>query len=95
MLAWERRRIAALEAHGYAQSLSERLYFLSTTKTKPVTFRGRHFVPVLPSAPLRRKKKALTLSTGVERRGLSCRVTTVERTLVDGIRDVAMLCTLW
>lgn len=73
----------ALEAHGYAQSLFERLYFLTTSKTKPVTFRQRHFVPVLPSATLRRKKKALTLSTEVERRGLSCRVTTVERTLVD------------
>jgi predicted transcriptional regulator of viral defense system len=73
----------ALEAHGYAQSLFERLYFLTTSKTKPVTFRGRHFVPVLPPAPLRRKRKALTLSTEVERRGLSCRVTTLERTLVD------------
>lgn len=73
----------ALEAHGYAQSLFERLYFLTTTKTKPVTFRGRHFVPVLPAAPLRRKKKALALSTEVERRGLTCRVTTLERTLVD------------
>jgi predicted transcriptional regulator of viral defense system len=73
----------ALEAHGYAQSLFERLYFLTTSKTKPVTFRGRHFVPVLPSAPLRRKKKALALSTEVERRGLPCRVTTLERTLVD------------
>jgi predicted transcriptional regulator of viral defense system len=73
----------ALEAHGYAQSLFERLYYLTTTKTKPVTFRGRHFVPVLPAAPLRRKKKALTLSTEVERRGLPCRVTTLERTLVD------------
>ena len=31
----------ALEAHGYAQSLFERLYFLTTSKTKPVTFRGR------------------------------------------------------
>lgn len=73
----------ALEAHGYAQSLFERLYFLTTSKTKPVTFRGRHFVPVLPSAPLRRRKKALALSTEVERRGLPCRITTVERTLVD------------
>jgi predicted transcriptional regulator of viral defense system len=34
-------------------------------------------------APLRRKKKALALSTEVERRGLPCRVTTLERTLVD------------
>jgi predicted transcriptional regulator of viral defense system len=73
----------ALEAHGYAQSLFERLYFLTTSKAKPVTFRGRLFVPVAPSAALRRKRKALTLSTEVERRGLPCRVTSVERTLVD------------
>jgi len=47
----------ALEAHGYAQSLFERLYFLTTSKTKPVTFRGRHFVPVLPSAPSEGKRR--------------------------------------
>lgn len=75
----------ALEAHGYAQSLFERLYFLTTSKAKPVTFRERHFVPVLPSATLRRKKKALALSTEVERRGLPCRVATLERTLVDAL----------
>lgn len=45
----------ALEAHGYAQSLFERLFFLTTTKAKPVRFRERQFVPVLPLAGLRRK----------------------------------------
>ncbi len=73
----------ALEAHGYAQSLFERLFFLTASKAKPVAFRGRHFVPVVPSARLRRKKKAFVFCTEVERRGLPCRVTTVERTLVD------------
>jgi len=73
----------ALEAHGYAQSLFERLYFLTTSKAKALTFRGGHFIPVSPSAALRRKKKPFTLSTEVERRGLPCRVTTLERTLVD------------
>ncbi|MBI2562450.1 MAG: transcriptional regulator [candidate division NC10 bacterium] len=73
----------ALEAHGYAQSLFERLFFLTTSKAKPVVFRGRRFVPVVPSATLRRKKKAFAFCTEVERRGLPCRVTTVERTLVD------------
>jgi predicted transcriptional regulator of viral defense system len=73
----------ALEAHGYAQSLFERLYFLTISKAKPVAFRGRRFVPVVPSATLSRKKKAFVFCTEVERRGLPCRVTAVERTLVD------------
>lgn len=73
----------ALETHGYAQSLFERLFFLTASKAKPVAFRGRRFVPVVPSATLRRKKKAFVFCTEVERRGLPCRVTTVERTLVD------------
>jgi len=73
----------ALEVHGYAQSLFERLFYLTTSKTKPVVFRGRRFLPVMPSATLRRKKKAFVFCTEVERRGLPCRVTTVERTLVD------------
>jgi predicted transcriptional regulator of viral defense system len=73
----------ALEAHGYAQSLFERLFFLTTTKAKAVRFRDRQFVPVLPLAGLRRKQKAFTMCGEVERRGLSCRVTSVERTLID------------
>jgi predicted transcriptional regulator of viral defense system len=73
----------ALEAHGYAQSLFERLYFLTRSKPKPLQFRGRTFVPVTPSATLRRKKKTFVFCSEVERRGLPCRVTSVERTLVD------------
>lgn len=75
----------ALEAHGYAQSLFERLFFLTASKAKPVAFRGRRFVPVVPSVTLRRKKKAFVFCTEAERRGLPCRVTTVERTLVDAL----------
>jgi predicted transcriptional regulator of viral defense system len=73
----------ALEAHGYAQSLFERLYYLTTSKAKPVTFRGRAFVPVLPASSLQRERKSFAYSTEVERRGLLCRVTSVERTFVD------------
>lgn len=75
----------ALEAHGHAQSLFERLFFLTAHKVKPLTFRGRTFVPVVAPTALRRKKKAFILSTEVERRGLPCRVTTLERTLVDAL----------
>ena len=73
----------ALEAHGYAQSLFERLFFLTTTKAKPARFRDRQFVPVLPLAGLRRKQQAFVFCEEVERKGLPCRVTAVERTLVD------------
>ncbi len=74
---------SALEAHGHAQSLFERLFFLTASKAKPLKFRGRRFMPVVPPAALRRKRKAFTLCTTVERRGLPCPVTTLERTLVD------------
>lgn len=73
----------ALEAHSHAQSFFERLFFLTVSKGKPLSFRGRSFVPVSPPASLRRKKKAFISCTEVERRGLPCRVTTLERTLVD------------
>jgi predicted transcriptional regulator of viral defense system len=73
----------ALEAHGYAQSLFERLSFLTTSKVKPFAFQERTFVPVTPSATLRRRRKAFVFCSEVERRGLPCRVTWVERTLVD------------
>lgn len=73
----------ALEVHGYAQSLFERLFFLTATKAKPLRFRDRQFVPVLPLAGLRQQQQAFAFCGEVERRGLPCRVTSVERTLVD------------
>lgn len=73
----------ALEVHGYAQSLFERLFFLTASKAKPLTFRHRRFVPVAPPKPLRGQSQYFSHTTEVERRGLSCRVTTLERTVVD------------
>lgn len=75
----------ALEAHGYAQSLYERLLFLTERKTKPVAFRGRAFVPVAPPAALRRQGRSFVFTTEVERRGLLCRVTSLERTVADAL----------
>ncbi len=75
----------ALEAHGYAQSLYERLLFLTERKTKPVAFRGRAFVPVAPPAALRRQGRSFVFTTEVERRGLPCRVTSLERTVADAL----------
>lgn len=76
---------SALEAHGYAQSVYERFLFLTERKSKPVTFRGRTFVPVGPPAALRRKGLSFVLTTEVERRRLLCRVTALERTVVDAL----------
>jgi len=73
----------ALEAHGYAQSVFERLFFLTQHKVKTVTFRGRAFVPVAPPQILQRKRLSNTLTMELERRGLAYRVTSVERTAVD------------
>ena len=42
-------------------------------------------MPVVPSATLRRKKKSFAFCAELERGGLSCRVTSVERTLVDAL----------
>jgi predicted transcriptional regulator of viral defense system len=76
---------SALEAHGYAQSLYERFFFLTERKSKPVTFRGRTFVPVTPPTALRRKGLSFAFATQVERQRLTCRVTSVERTVVDAL----------
>lgn len=73
----------ALEAHGYAQSVFERLFFLTQHKVKTVTFRGRAFVQVAPPQALQRKRLSNTLTVEFERRGLAYRVTSVERTAVD------------
>ena len=75
----------ALEAHGYAQSTFERLFFLTEHKAKPLTFRGRTFVPVAPPLALQRKGLVHTATVDIERRGLPCRVTSLERTVVDAL----------
>ena len=75
----------ALEAHGYAQTVHERLFFLTQHKVKAVTFRGRVFVPVVPPQALQRKRLSHTLTVEVERRGLPCRVTSLERTAADAL----------
>jgi predicted transcriptional regulator of viral defense system len=73
----------ALEAHGYAQSIFERLFFLTQHKVKTVTFRGCAFVPVAPPQVLQRKRLSNTLTVDLERRGLAYRATSLDRTAVD------------
>ena len=73
----------ALEAHGYEQSVFEQLFFLTQLKVKPVTFRGRAFVPVASPQALQRQRLSDTSTVELERRGLMFRATSVERTAVD------------
>ena len=71
----------ALEALGVAQSAFERLHFLTWTKSKPLRFQQRDYVPVRPRAQLRRVKELFVVR--LERAGLQLRATSLERTLVD------------
>jgi predicted transcriptional regulator of viral defense system len=73
----------ALEAHGYGRSVYERLFFLTQRKVKAVTFRRRVFLPVAPPLVLQRERHPHTFTVEVERGGLPCRVTSLERTAVD------------
>jgi len=74
---------SALEVHGCAQSVFERLTFITWTKTKPVSFQGRQFVPVRPRAPLCAGDRGARWIEVVERSGLETRVTSLERRVVD------------
>ncbi len=73
----------ALEAHGCAQSLFERLTFVSWSRTKPVEFMGRRLVPVRPRAPLRERAGGEAWIERLDRGGLEVRVTSLERTVAD------------
>jgi predicted transcriptional regulator of viral defense system len=73
----------ALEIHGYAQSLFERLTFVTWTGVKPTTFQGRVFVPVRPRAPLLHVDRGERWIERAERAGIEIRVTDLERTVVD------------
>jgi predicted transcriptional regulator of viral defense system len=73
----------ALEAHGLAQSVFERLTFATWTKTKPTSFAGRRFVPVRPRAPLWAADRGERWIERTERAGIEIRVTSLERTVID------------
>jgi predicted transcriptional regulator of viral defense system len=73
----------ALEAHGFAQSIFERLTFVTWTKTKPTSFAGRRFVPVRPRARLESAGRGEGWIEQGERGGLGFRLTTLERTVAD------------
>jgi predicted transcriptional regulator of viral defense system len=73
----------ALEAHGFAQSLFEKLTFVTWTRARPVSFMGRRLLPVRPRAPLRERQGGEGWVELIDRGGLEVRVTSVERTVAD------------
>jgi len=73
----------ALEVHGLAQSVFERLTFATWTKTGRVHFAGRAFEPVRPRKPLQGAPNQDAWVEVLERAGVAVRVTSLERTVVD------------
>ena len=74
----------ALELHGVAYSMTQRLVYLTKHEdVKTTTFRSMTFRPVLVPKSLREKGQEGFGVTTVDRSGLDVRVTTLERTLVD------------
>lgn len=73
----------ALEAHGCAQSLFDRLTFVTWTRTKAVDFMGRRLVPVRPRSPLLERAGGEPWIERLDRGDLEVRVTSPERTLAD------------
>lgn len=73
----------ALEFHGKAHSVQERLVFLTSRAIRPVNFRGYEFRGVrFPNSLVKENQQFFAVDTA-ERTGLTLRVTSLERTLVD------------
>jgi predicted transcriptional regulator of viral defense system len=74
---------AALQLLGHAHSLSRRITYLTRRRAKPFEFQGTDFVPVLVPAVLRARPDIGGGIIEERRQGLTLRVTSRERTLVD------------
>jgi predicted transcriptional regulator of viral defense system len=75
----------ALEAHGFAQSLFERLTYATWTRTRAREYAGRTFAPVQPRARIREHDGGARWIAVIDRRDLPVRTTTVERTVIDAL----------
>lgn len=73
----------ALEFHGKAYSVFAELQYLTDRAARPVTFRSYRFRPVRFLKKLAAKDKRLFGVKEMDRAGITVRVTTLERTLVD------------
>jgi predicted transcriptional regulator of viral defense system len=73
----------ALEFHGKAHSPTHEFFYLTRLAARPLDFRGQMFKAVHPPAALRFKGAELCGVLTMDRMGLTIRVTTLERTIVD------------
>jgi predicted transcriptional regulator of viral defense system len=73
----------ALEFHGRAYSVHTRYTFLTATAVRELTYRDVTFRPVLFAKALRVRRQERYAVNEVDRAGVSVRVTSLERTLVD------------
>jgi len=73
----------ALEVHGKAHSLTHQFLYLTNLAARPFVFRGQRFLAVRQPAALRRKQAEDFGVVSVDRIGLSVRVTSLERAMVD------------
>jgi predicted transcriptional regulator of viral defense system len=73
----------ALEFHGKAYSVYQRFFYLTKKKSLPLTFRSYEFRCVLFPKSLSAKRQERFGVIEAERAGVSIRVTSLERTLVD------------
>jgi len=74
---------SALEFHGKAYSVVEEIQYLTARAARSVTFRSHRFRPVRFPKKLAASAKPHFAVKEVDRAGLSVRVTSLERTLVD------------
>jgi|SRR5450759_454763 len=73
----------ALEFHGKAYSVFNKLYYLSSRKSQPVQFRSHEFISVLVPKAIRGRPAERFGLEHYERSGMTVRATDLERTLVD------------
>jgi predicted transcriptional regulator of viral defense system len=73
----------ALEFFGRAHSVHERFIYLTNHAPRPVTFRSYRFCAALFPKKLRDKGRETFAVNTAERAGISVKVTSLERTLVD------------
>lgn len=73
----------ALELHGKAYSVHSRYTFLTSTAARVLVHGGVTFQPVRFAKSLREQKRETFAMKELDRSGLSVRVTSLERTLVD------------
>ena len=84
----------ALEFHGKAYSVYNRLHYLSARRSLPVMFRNYEFIRVSVPQPLLAKGKEMFGVLRQKRSGSELRVTGLERTLVD-VLDRPYLTGIW